>query len=338
MIDATTTLFFRFRTWGIAGVSVLALALFVVGCDAFTSQDLGDSNKQKPTIKQYVEEVRALSSLEEVTTKAGLMSALEEDDITVFAPTDGAFAPENFDKSDLLADANSDLLTEVLQYHIVPQAVKLREGDDPILADGADSGSATFTTVEGDELRVRVTSGSATVNGVPISNGDADASNGVVHVTDGVLLESTDVVDRAELTPAFRILRRLIGETGLEGVLRGERPGPNPREDLTVFAPTNAAFVSALDQNGNGQIEEDEIPDNADDILEYHVIGDVFRVEDIPTSPTNVETLEGSDVTVQRFPKDSAPDSVTVNGNPVTIPDARVENGVVHGIGTVLTP
>ena len=334
MIDATTELFSRLRSWGAAGVGLLALAVVIAGCDAFTSQDLGDANPQSPTIRQYVEEVRALSSLEEVATKAGLMSALEQDGITVFAPTVGAFAPENFDKSDLLADSNEDLLIEVLQYHIVPEVVKLREGDNPILSGDADSGSATFTTLEGDELTVRVTPGDATVNGVSISNGDADASNGVVHVTDGVLLETTDVVDRAELTPTFRILRRLIGETGLEGALRGPGPGPNPGEGLTVFAPTNAAF----DQNDNGRVEDDEIPQNADDILQYHVLNDVFRVEDIPTSATDVETLEGSDVTVQRFPMDGAPDSVTVNGNPVTIPDAGVENGVIHGIGTVLTP
>ena len=322
MIDATPALMSRLRSWGAAGVGLLIVAIVVVGCDAVTSQDLGDADPQKPTIKQYVEEVRALSSLEEVATKADLLNALEQDNITVFAPTNAAF--DGIDKTDLLSDANSELLSEVLQYHIVPQVVKLREGDNAI----GEGNSATYTTVEGDPLTIQVTDGGATVNGQSISNGDADASNGVVHVTDGVLLETADVVDRAELMPTFRTLRRLIGETGLEGVLRGTGPGPNPGDGLTVFAPTNAAFSEA------GSIA------NPEDVLKYHVLNQVFRLDDIPVGSSDVETLEGSDVTIVGFDNDNngRTDSVTVDGIPVATPDVTVENGVLHSLDTVLSP
>jgi uncharacterized surface protein with fasciclin (FAS1) repeats len=158
-----------------------------------------------------------------------------------------------------------------------------------------------------------------------------DASNGVVHVIDGVLVETVDAVDRADLTPQFSVLRKLIGEAGLTSTLRG--PGPDASEGLTVFAPTNEALLNLLDDNDNGAVDSEEIPSNLEEILQYHVLDSVFFAEDVPTSATEVETLEGSNVTVQR-----SDGVVTVNGNEVSVPDVDVENGVVHGIDAVLMP
>ena len=46
MIDATPALMSRLRSWGAAGVGLLIVAIVVVGCDAVTSQDLGDADPQ----------------------------------------------------------------------------------------------------------------------------------------------------------------------------------------------------------------------------------------------------------------------------------------------------
>jgi uncharacterized surface protein with fasciclin (FAS1) repeats len=74
-----------------------------------------------------------------------------------------------------------------------------------------------------------------------------------------------------------------------------------------------------------------------EDILQYHVLDNVFFAADVPESETDASTLEGSDVTVVR-----SGNAVTINPNnegaSVTIPDVEVENGVIHGIDTVLTP
>jgi uncharacterized surface protein with fasciclin (FAS1) repeats len=147
-----------------------------------------------------------------------------------------------------------------------------------------------------------------------VTNANVSASNGVVHVVDGVLAETVDAVDRADLTPQFSVLRTLIGEAGLTSVLRG--PGPDASEGLTVFAPTNDALLGALDENGNGAVDDAEIPDNLASILQFHVLDRVFFADDVPPAATDVETLEGSDVTVQ-----NADGTVMVNGNEVAVPD-----------------
>jgi uncharacterized surface protein with fasciclin (FAS1) repeats len=171
-----------------------------------------------------------------------------------------------------------------------------------------------------------------TVNRATVTNPDVDASNGVVHVVDGLLI---DAVDRATLTPQFSIFADLVGEAGLESVLRAV--GAN--DGRTLFVPTNAALLDALDTSGNGQIESSEIPATASDILSYHVIDSVVLAADVPTTETAVETLQGADVTVVR---DADSGAVTINPNDesasVVTPDVVVDNGVIHGIDTVLIP
>lgn len=98
---------------------------------------------------------------------------------TVFAPTDTAFAalPAGTLQA-LLKPENSDLLTQLLTYHVVPG--KLMVAD---LTNGM-----RLRTAEGHELVIGVNGKTVTVNGVAVSISDVPASNGVVHVIDAVLL------------------------------------------------------------------------------------------------------------------------------------------------------
>lgn len=107
-----------------------------------------------------------------------------------------------------------------------------------------------------------------------------------------------------------------------------------------MFAPTNDALLAALDADDSGRIEDDELPSNLADILQHHVLDSVFFAGDVPTTPTEVQTLEGSDITVVR---DGESGAVTINPGDsdeasVAAADVRVENGVVHGIDAVLLP
>jgi len=262
-----------------------------------------------------------LSTLADAVAAAGLADDLSgEGPFTVFAPVDAAFG--EIDAGELTAD--NELLTEVLTYHVVGQSI----------AAGDISDGQTVETLEGADLTFAVDNGTVTVNGIPVSTTDVQTSNGIVHLIDGVLLQSVDAVDRAILEPNFSILADLVVQAGLADALRG--PGPDGEDGLTVFAPTNDAFLAALDTNENGEIDDDEIPSNAGDILQYHVLDDVFFAADVPTSETALPTLEGSDVTVVRSDSD-----VTINPNAeaasVIAPDVTVENGVIHGIDTVLS-
>ena len=108
---------------------------------------------------------------------AGLVETLKgEGPFTVFAPTDAAFAalPEGTVES-LLNDIPA--LTAILTYHVVPG--KVMSGD---LSDGM-----TATTVNGADLTFGTTDG-VTVNGATVIAADIEASNGVIHVIDAVIL------------------------------------------------------------------------------------------------------------------------------------------------------
>ena len=108
---------------------------------------------------------------------AGLVETLKgEGPFTVFAPTDAAFAalPEGTVEG-LLADIPT--LTSILTYHVVPGAVMA--GD---LSEGL-----TAATVNGQELTFTL-EGGAQVNGVNIIMTDIEATNGVIHVIDAVLM------------------------------------------------------------------------------------------------------------------------------------------------------
>ncbi len=108
---------------------------------------------------------------------AGLEETLRGDGpFTVFAPTDEAFAalPDGTVET-LLADP--DALAAILTYHVV--AGKVMSGD---LSDGM-----TAATVNGAEITIG-TEGGVTVNDANVVSADIEASNGVIHVIDAVIL------------------------------------------------------------------------------------------------------------------------------------------------------
>ncbi len=309
MIDFGTTL----RRWSFPVTGLLVLALVGTGCDAFTDEDLGDANPETPTIAEYIQEIRVFSSLEAAVAEAGLTSTLNDENntLTVFAPTNDAFSPP-IDPS-----LNQEVTTKVLQHHTAPGEVtsdQLSDGD-------------TVTPLAGDDLTIGV-NGGVTVNRASVTNADAEASNGFVHVVDNLLI---DAVDRATLTPRFTIFARLAKEANLAAPLRD--PGAN--DGRTIFAPTNQALLDALDGDDSGEIENDEIPSDAGDILQHHVHDNALLAGDIP-SDTTVSSLEGTDLNI------SGGDAVSVKPGAanagVTVPDVVVDNGVIHGIDAVLMP
>ena len=110
---------------------------------------------------------------------AGLVDTLKgEGPFTVFAPTDDAFAalPEGTVES-LLLPENKDQLVAILTYHVV--AGKVMAGD---LSDGM-----MATTVQGGDVMIK-TEGGVTVDGANVTAADIEATNGVIHVIDAVIL------------------------------------------------------------------------------------------------------------------------------------------------------
>lgn len=115
---------------------------------------------------------------------AGLVGALTGDDpLTVFAPTDEAFAalPEGTVAS-LLKPENKAKLAAILKYHVVSGRVY---SEDALAAKKA-------TTLQGSEIKISAWGGKAKVNDANLVATDIDASNGVIHVIDSVILPPQD--------------------------------------------------------------------------------------------------------------------------------------------------
>jgi len=111
---------------------------------------------------------------------AGLVDTLKGDGpFTVFAPTDEAFAalPEGTVET-LLQPENKDQLVSILTYHVVP--AKVMSGDIA-------GKRAKVLTVQGDRLSVNARNG-VKVNDAKVVQADIEASNGVIHVVDTVIL------------------------------------------------------------------------------------------------------------------------------------------------------
>ena len=111
---------------------------------------------------------------------AGLVDTLKGDGpFTVFAPTDEAFAalPDGTVEM-LLMPENRDKLVQILTYHVVP--AKIMSGDIA-------GKKAQVLTVEGDRLSVNARNG-VKVDDAKVVTADVEASNGVIHVIDTVLM------------------------------------------------------------------------------------------------------------------------------------------------------
>lgn len=110
---------------------------------------------------------------------AGLVDTLKgEGPFTVFAPTDDAFAALPAGTvEDLLKPENKDKLVAVLTYHVVPG--KVMSGD---LTNGMEAATAQGATVK------IMTEGGVKVNDANVVTADIEATNGVIHVIDAVIL------------------------------------------------------------------------------------------------------------------------------------------------------
>ena len=291
-------------------------------------------------------------------------------DFSVFAPTDNAFIQLARDLGAEIADgdeaaaldailatltelAGSEegglaLLKDILLYHVAPDGRTLEE----LQADG------TITTAQGGTFDVN---GTTLVDGEPdiadpsIVGEDIAAANGTIQVLDRVLLpidipgnDLPNIVDIATGSDDFNILVKALSADGLVDTVAG-------LTDVTVFAPTDAAFTQlAVDLGfGGDTADEDAVfnfiagalagldPDGdpiplLTNILLYHVSAGAKSAEEIDALDT-VETLltdatfgsEGTELI------DNEPDIDNPN---IVIPDIAADNGTIQAIDRVLIP
>ena len=272
------------------------------------------------TIVDVAEGDANLLTLVAALQAAGLDATLAGDGpFTVFAPDDDAFEALGEGVVDTLT-ADTELLTKVLEYHVVSGAA-VTAGE---LTDGQE-----IETLSGDTLTVTVDADGVFVNGIAVVEPDVQADNGVVHVIGGVLTQHLDVVERARITPDLSTLVAAIRTADLADALGDEDA------TFTVFAPTNAAF-DALPEGMLDDLLDD--PDALADVLRYHVVsGTAAFAEDLTDGMTVMNMADGT-LTL------GVGEAVTVTGETadntatVVVPDVDVSNGVVHVIDAVLLP
>jgi uncharacterized surface protein with fasciclin (FAS1) repeats len=255
------------------------------------------------------------STLVAALTAADLVDTLNgTGPFTVFAPTNEAFAALPPGVVDYLL-SNIPALTAVLTYHVVAgeaMAADLSDGD-------------TLTTVQGGDLVVSI-DGTVMINDATVIIPDVDASNGVIHVIDKVLVPPgiLDIVDTAINAGSFSTLVTALQATGLDAALR--TPGP-----FTVFAPTDAAF-DALEAANPGLLADLLAnPDELANILKYHVVAGKLMSGDVLAQKCLL-TLQGNFLTV------ATDDGVMIDGAAIIALDIEASNGVIHVIDAVLIP
>jgi len=276
-----------------------------------------EAMEEAKTIVDIAVEDGRFTTLVAALEAAGLVDALQADGpYTVFAPTDEAFAalPEGTIEA-LLAD--SDALSNVLLYHVAEGKAMAA---DVVALDGQ-----KVETLQGQYVDISVDGDNVMIDEALVIIPDIEASNGVIHVIDSVILpESRSVAEIAVEDGRFTTLVAALEAAGLAETMASEG-------SFTVFAPTDDAFAALPAGTVEGLLADIDALTN---VLLYHVVdGKVMAMEVIGLDGQQVETLSGETILIT-----IDGESVKINESTVIIPDIEASNGVIHVIDAVLIP
>jgi uncharacterized surface protein with fasciclin (FAS1) repeats len=269
------------------------------------------------TVFDIIESSEAHNTLETAIVAAGLDETLaSEGPFTVFAPTDDAFSLIPADVIETLLADPMGMLTQILLNHVVSGVTMSTDLSDGMMIE----------TLQGSEVMVSITDGVVMIGNAMVIAANIQASNGVVHVIDAVLvpeMPTNTVFDIIANSDVHNTLETAIVAAGLDGTLASEGP-------FTVFAPTDDAFslvpanvLETLLADPTGLLTQ---------ILLNHVVSGTALSTDL-SNGMMIETLQGSEVMV------SITDGVVMIDNAtVIVADIVADNGVVHVIDAILQP
>lgn len=322
------------KTFKIKLIAFLALIAFVsVSCN----NDDNDSSQTPQTIVSIAKANPELSNLVAALEKADLAATLNTSgSYTVFAPTNTAFSAFLSAKGYAnLNDVPVAALKEILLNHVLSTKVKSTEiatGYVKTLAKGGASASNTISMYLEKGTGVTI-NGGKTNGGAAVITADIEASNGIIHVVDGVIGLPT-IVNHAVANKNFTTLVAALTynpSSGFAGILSGTASSP-----FTVFAPTNTAFASFLTETGFSGLPA--IPANVlETTLKYHVVADANVLSTSLTNGQVVNTFAGQSFTVNLTGGAKITDA---SGRVSTIvaTDVQCSNGIIHVIDKVLLP
>src|SRR5210317_1007519 len=309
-------------------VSLFATAL--VACGGSDNKAVSTIAEPQPVsfnVAEIVRDSADLSTLYTAVQSAGLDSTLANagSTFTVFAPTNAAFDALGAETINTLL-ADTDTLTDILLYQVVA-------GSEINSAGALAAAGTTVEMANGKNVGVSTSGGSVYINNAMVTVVDVEASNGVVHVIDTVLIPpaapSEDTVNSSitELAIAdanFSTLVTALSAAGLADTLA------DAEGSFTVFAPTNDAFAKIPDRLLTAILADTEL---LTQILLQHVI--IGAEVDSPTA----FSLNGSQATManEAMLDISLNDGqLSIGGSTITNTDIYASNGIVHVIDSVI--
>jgi transforming growth factor-beta-induced protein len=309
-----------YQSYSILGVSMLGIALTGAAMGGFGSLRVmaqsADAQPQADSIVQVAQSAGQFGTLLAAAKAAGLADALAgPGPFTVFAPTDAAFAALGQKTIDeLLQPQNRDKLAGILKYHVVSGRVPASEA----------LRLSAAQTLNGQRLRLSVDNGQLKIDDARVIKTDVNASNGVIHVIDRVMLPvERDIAQQAQRNH-FNTLLAAAKAAGLVDTLKSDGP-------LTVFAPTDEAFAKL----GEDTVQSLLKPENRaklTSILAYHVVTQrVFSDDALKAG--SAQTVQGV-----RLSFTLADGALRVNNARLIRTDIDASNGVIHVIDRVLIP
>ena len=291
------------KTLAFVLVSLLAASALPLNASADATQDI-PSNAAATGVHDSL--VAALTHANLVATLAG------PGPFTVFAPTDQAFIDAGIDLNDFDTPEENATLSKILLHHVISGEVTSSDLKDGMIA----------TTVNGDNVKFGVGSGTVTVGAATVTTPDVQASNGVIHVVDTVLMPPVDIPATAQTTGIHDSLVAAVIQADLLATL--QQTGP-----FTVFAPTDQAFVDAgIDLVA---LDTPEGKEALSDILLYHVVTASVPAANV----TDCMTATAANGDPLAF---TVGDGAMVNDANITATDVISSNGFIHVIDKVLTP
>lgn len=269
----------------------------------------------------------SFTTLASLLGTANLVNTLKDPNgnFTVFAPTDAAFA--KLDTDTLMTLQNDvDLLTEVLLYHVV-------SGAEINAVPALDAAGSTVDMTDGGKIAVSFSDGDLYTNLSKVIIPDVDASNGMIHAIDTVLIPiglgvdepTQNIVETAVAAGNFTTLAAALTATNLIATLS------DASSEFTVFAPTDDAFAELGQDTINALLAD---PDTLSKILLKHVLsGSVDSVTALTFNGKDVTTLNGDGETLAL---DNIEGEVFVDDSKITTFDIKTTNGIIHVIDKVI--
>ena len=270
------------------------------------------------TLDSLVDEDISLETLLTLMQITGMDSLLRgPGPYTLLAPTNEAFE-RYFDEEPVSLD-DTEALTALLQYHVIPERV--------VLTDTVES--LSYETLLGPELTFEVDEDMAQVDGATVLLANIVARNGMLHIIDEVLVPPEDIAP-AETPEAMTLSDLQDGLVALERVFGAEILIEQLTEvdEFTLFVPTEAA-LEGLSDEALDMLDQDQ--EALRRLLQHHIVTEILLAADFATL-TETTTLAELTVRLQTDP-------LAVDGVPVVFGDFIVHRGIVHLIdGVLMTP